>query len=354
MFHRMAVVGGLIGGALGAGLWAVVALVANYEIGWIAWAVGGMVGFGVAWGNRAANPSPQAAGILAVAITVLAIPAGKYAGIQLSFPPDDELLTMLMESAQSEEYVKSFLADEVVEERTAMGETVDWPPGVDPSMATTAAEYPEPIWAEAEARWAGMNERERANFRADVEETTRANLTAQLPEIRSAISQGAFAGSFAAMDLVFFGLAMVTAWGVASGTTKSAEEVAGELMEAVKLAMVRVILADGRADAEEIRVVREIYARLTGLELSEDEVRRELQAAGSESADVMEMLEGLAPHLNDEGKALVVRAAVEAAGADGKFRDSEKMLIADVANSLGMSREELHELLGSIFQESAA
>lgn len=101
-------------------------------------------------------------------------------------------------------------------------------------------------------------------------------------------------------------------------------------------------------------MVREIYARLPGFELSGDEVRRELQAAGSESTDVMEMLEALAPHLNDDGKALVVRAAVEADGADGEFRDSEKILIADIANSPGMTREELHELLGSIFQRSAA
>ena len=55
---------GLIGGAIGAAVWAGVVAVTQYEIGWIAWGVGGLVGYAVAAGNSDKHRSPTAAGYI--------------------------------------------------------------------------------------------------------------------------------------------------------------------------------------------------------------------------------------------------------------------------------------------------
>lgn len=353
VFHGYAVVGGLAGGALGAALWAVVAVLTNYEIGWIAWAIGGMVGFGVATGNRGGAYSPRTAGLLAVAITVLAIPVGKYAAIKMSFPTDDELVEALLQNVFHDEYVISHVADAVVEEFTADGRELDWPLGVDPATAASQGEYPADVWTEAEERWTDMSEEERASFRSDVEEATRANITRHLPEIRASIGEDAFIGSFGGMDLLFFGLAMVTAFRVAAGgEKKTVEKITEEFRESVKLAMVEMMLVDGAVDETERRVVRELHATITGLELSEDELNEEIALAKSGQKDVLLTLGELAPYLNDQGKGMVITAALRVAAADGEFREEEKDLIRDIAAALGVGEDQLQGLLTRLRAEA--
>ena len=64
---------GVVAGLLGAAVWAGIAYQFNYEIGWIAWLIGGVVGFAVG----AAGGLGNAAGLFACVITVLAICGGK-------------------------------------------------------------------------------------------------------------------------------------------------------------------------------------------------------------------------------------------------------------------------------------
>ena len=345
------VLGGILGGALGAVLWAAVAVLTNYEIGWIAWAVGGMVGYGVARGNRGVTHSPKAAGALAVFITLLSIPAGKYATIQLNTPSDEEMMTLLLEAAQDDEYVVSFLADEVVEELSSAGKIVTWPAGVDPANASTEEEYPVQVWSEASTRWADMTTDEREAFRGAVQATMRSNMSSQMTAIRAGMNEEAFLSSFSAMDLLFFGFAMVTAFGVAGGSRKTDAEVANELNAAIKLALMKVMLADGTAAHEEMQVVRGVYARLTGLELSEEDLKREVALTASAGRDLSAMLGELAPYLNNEGKALVVRAAFMVASADGVLAAEEKQLLGEIAAQLGMTDAEFRDSLSRLLQQ---
>lgn len=73
------VIGGGIAGIIGSAVWALVAYGAGLEIGWIAWLIGGLVGFGVAMaGGKGGN-----AGLLAAAIAVLAICLGKVVTVEM-------------------------------------------------------------------------------------------------------------------------------------------------------------------------------------------------------------------------------------------------------------------------------
>lgn len=354
MFQQRALLGGLVGGVIGAVIWASVAYFTQYEIGWIAWAVGGLVGYGVAWGNRGVDHSSTSAGVLAVGITLLALAAGKYLAVQASFPGDEELVELLLGEGPDQEYLISVLADEVVRQHEVAGRVVDWPAGVDPAMASTRIEYPPAIWAEAEATWTGMSEGERGDHRAEVVEGARENIRAQLPLIRADIMEGAFLGSFGAMDLLFFGLAIVTAWGLASGKKKTEEQVGAEFREAVRLAVIQVALADGNVGEEEIEVVREVYAGVAGLELSEDVLQADIARAQSGQLDLSTVLGQLAPHLSFQGKALVIRAGFDVAGADGEIHPEEKRILDDIVSSVGFSEEQVAEMFSEPVEETPA
>jgi tellurite resistance protein len=348
MFQVSAVVGGLIGGAVGAFVWAAVVYFTEYEIGWIAWGVGGLVGYGVAAGNRDGTRSSTAAGVLAVAISIVAILAGKWAGVQMIMPSDEEILEMATAGFDQEEYVVSYVADDVAAELEAAGRTVDWPSGVDPATASAEADYPPEIWAEAELRWAGLTEQQKLVFQEDLETEVRDNVEANLPEIRAAMAGGGFAGSFSPMDVVFFGLAMVTAFGVGSGARKTQEQIAEEYAQAVQLAMIRVMLADGAVDPEEVRRIAEVYHELTGAEVSVDVIQAKATLALSGGRDLSAALTELAPHLSDEGKATVLKSAVTIAIADGRLEATERAVLDEIAGALGMSESQMRETVAEL------
>lgn len=351
MRHWKAAVGGMLGGAVGAALWALVTLITSYEVGWIAWAVGGLVGLGVARAYRGVEHSTKGAGALAVVITVLAIPAGKYATIEAGFPDDDELVDLLVENTLEEEYVVSFLADTVAEELTLGGDGVDWPPGVAPGTGSTRADYPRNVWAEAEARWAALSDQEKEGRREDATAATRANVTEQLPEIRAAIKAGAFFGSFGGMDLVFFALAMVTAYQMAGGTGKTGTQVAAGFQEALKLAMIEIMLADGEADVEEMRLAREVYANVTGEALSEEDLLEEITRTRGEGRHFTQILNRVAPHLDEQAKRLLVGAALRVAAADGEIEEAERNILIAVAAAIGMSMGDLQKLQSGLMEK---
>lgn len=211
-----AIVGGATAGTVGALVWAGIAYFTGYELGWIAWAVGGLVGFGVLLGS--AGERSNTAGILAVVVAVISLLGAKYMTVQLLLGDDEQITEALVSGLDDDELVISYLADDVAAHFTAEGRRVDWPVGVDPTQATTEAEYPVDVWAVAQDRWDGMSPTEREEFRDQLAAVVTANLTDAMDAIRGELAQVGFMGSFGPMDLLFFGLAVITAYKVAAGT----------------------------------------------------------------------------------------------------------------------------------------
>jgi hypothetical protein len=207
------IIGGVLGGFVGAVIWAGISCFTGYEIGWIAWGVGGLVGLGCAWGSQG---SGRALGVAAVVITLLSIVAGKYAavefGIRKEIGSQDEVLQSALADLQKDEMVISFLADEAAAQRQAQGETIQWPDGVNPEEARLQSDYPPAIWAEAASKWEGMSTQEHEQYRDQLEEHVRTSIQAFF----SNISSYGFLHSFGVMDLLFFGLAVATAFRIAT------------------------------------------------------------------------------------------------------------------------------------------
>jgi hypothetical protein len=231
MIRLGAIAGGAIAGTIGALVWAGIALFTGYELGWIAWAVGGLVGFGVLVGS--AGEKSSASGVVAVVLAVLTLLGAKYVTVQMLLGDDAQITEAFVSGLQDDELVVSYLADDVAAQFADEGRAVNWPAGVEPSQATTRVEYPPEVWAVAQERWNGMSQTEREQFRTELADMVSANVTEAMDVIRGELTQVGFMGSFGPLDLIFFGLAVVTAYKVAAGsaTEQHEERTQGEQTE---------------------------------------------------------------------------------------------------------------------------
>ena len=213
------VTGAVIGGAIGAAIWAGITVGTGYEIGWIAWGVGILVGIGALLGSKRQG-SPALGGI-AVLIAIAALLGGKYLTVELVIENElgdgQKLIDEEIARLDDQEALLSYVADEIVEERVDAGEAVDWPAGVDPGEAYAAEDYPRDVWALAESRWSAMSAEEQAQYRADLELYIRDNITAGLSQFRGEVAKEGFFQSFSPIDGIFFLLAIVTAFKIGSG-----------------------------------------------------------------------------------------------------------------------------------------
>lgn len=204
------ILGGVLGGLVGAVIWAGISCLTGYEVGWIAWGVGGLVGLGCAWGGG------RPLGAIAVVVTLVSIVAGKYAAVELSirreFGNQEEVLQSVLTDLRKDGVVVSYLADEIIVQREAQGETIQWPSGVIPEQADQPSDYPPAIWSEATSKWDGMPTQEREQYRDQLEERIRTDVQTFFSDI----STFGFRNSFGVMDLLFFGLAVATAFKIAT------------------------------------------------------------------------------------------------------------------------------------------
>jgi hypothetical protein len=196
-------IGGLIGGAIGAGLWAVIAMSTGKEYGILAWAIGGMVGFGTAILARAAA-GPVTAGI-AAAIAIASIASGKY--LIISYIADSAEHQVVRSVTVDDEMATGYMARDVAKEHATKGKNYQWPEGVTAENATSEDEFPKPVWDDAKARYQAMDDNAKEQFKHQVQGKAKAEIHNVISEIKG---EG-FAASFTPFDIIFFLLAVITA-----------------------------------------------------------------------------------------------------------------------------------------------
>ena len=202
---------GVIAGAIGAAIWAAIAVATEHEIGWIAWGIGLLVGFGVRIGAGSESEGPGY-GALASILAVLAIVGGKYAAIHYSV--ESAVADNMLAGGLTDEDMIVGIADEVVLQFEEAGEPLNWPPGQDVEVADSQGDYPPNVWAEAtriyESLPAEDREAEKRGQQAAIEQN--------LPQLKAQFRDEAFRNSFSPIDILFFVLAIATAFKLGSGT----------------------------------------------------------------------------------------------------------------------------------------
>ena len=106
----------------------------------------------------------------------------------------------------------STVAMEIAEERENAGQKVNWPEDL-AEEAPVSASYPPDIWAEASKNWNAVPQNEKQE-KIEEQKKQFAEFAATLGD---ALEGSAFRDSFAAWDLLWLGLASITAFKLGSG-----------------------------------------------------------------------------------------------------------------------------------------
>ena len=209
-------ISGLVAGVIGACVWAAIVYYSGFEIGWIAWGMGVLVGVAVAAGAK--GDLGASTGIGAACIAAASVLGGKYAVTQLmvnDYWNGEGAADIGEMSMVDEEYLVSEIADQLIEQREAAGETVEWPDyDEDDEDLTLRETYPQEIWDDAQARWDNADD----NYRAQHREYVEAKVETMMAELKSIVVEQGFLQSFTLWDLLWLGLAVASAWRIGTGT----------------------------------------------------------------------------------------------------------------------------------------
>ena len=129
---------------------------------------------------------------------------------------------------------------------------------------------------------------------------------------------------------------------------QAAEKFHAEFHKVIRRIMVLMMLADGEVEAAEIKLIGELYPKITDKPLSEAEIRAEIAAARQDPLTAEDYLKKVTGGLNDRGKELVIKAAYLVAAADGQFQQPERELIETIARTLEISPAHLKGILAEM------
>ena len=117
---------------------------------------------------------------------------------------------------------------------------------------------------------------------------------------------------------------------------------------AIKRVMMLMTLADGVVADAEIATIISVYQRLTGDQLDEGRLRARVEGAAQVTETVTDCLTEVAPHLNEPGKEMVIKAMYLVATADGEFHSKERKLLAEAGRALEMSEDHVSGVIEEI------
>jgi hypothetical protein len=204
---------GLGAGLLAALLWAGFSYAADRELGWIAWGVGLIVGLGVRW--SVADADGWVPGIIAAVLAVPALLGGKYLAVR--FIVERELAQLTVPEELEAELAKVELGKEVVAEYEAKKKPLNWPKKT--RLVTSAIrgpqsgdEFPLEVWSETCTRWGRLPPAEQEQRRSVAKKHALDNINAA----GTRAVDRAFAASFSPYDLLWFLLAIATAFRIGS------------------------------------------------------------------------------------------------------------------------------------------
>lgn len=191
--------GSAIGAMIGAGIWYGVAHATQYESAWVAWAVGGLAGMGMYLGYGQAGAG---AGLVAAGMSVAGIVAAKLVMFLTIVGP---ILSMDFDDSEPpREQLAALMAAEIARE---------------PDLSEDASE--EERDAAFDAEFDAALERTRPKVDELSDQQVEQRITEQRQRVRAEIRRFAraafFSASFGWMDLLFFGLAILTAFKIGAG-----------------------------------------------------------------------------------------------------------------------------------------
>lgn len=121
-----------------------------------------------------------------------------------------------------------------------------------------------------------------------------------------------------------------------------------EFHPSMKRVMILMLLADGKIHDAEIEKIKGIYAKVAAYDLSDEEIKEEIEIASGGNISVKEYLKKVTPYLNNPGKARVIKSAYYVASADGFLHEDEEAFMDEISQALHMEPEHYESILDSL------
>lgn len=131
----------------------------------------------------------------------------------------------------------------------------------------------------------------------------------------------------------------------------SPETARAEFHPSMKRVMILMILSDGEINDIETRSIKDIYEKVSGNTISDEELAADIAKARKDGSTVAEYLKRVTPYLNKYGKEQVLKSAFYVATSDGVFRSEERALLDDIAQALEMLSDHYSALMKELVQE---
>jgi hypothetical protein len=123
------------------------------------------------------------------------------------------------------------------------------------------------------------------------------------------------------------------------------EESAAVFARGLRDLLLRLILADGSIDDEEIAALNVVYHKTIGCELADIEIRKSLEVLAQSNVTMVSQCELLAPSLTDAAKEAIVRGAFLVASASGELSPKKLEQLRELAPALGLPDEAFRRLI---------
>ena len=129
----------------------------------------------------------------------------------------------------------------------------------------------------------------------------------------------------------------------------SDEEMLSEYESALQNVMSLMIIADNKIEAEEIKIVRDIYNKLTNnKKISENKLNKIIEKLKQENLSVDDYLKKIKPYLNAEHRESIIKAMYYIASSDGHLDDKEAKLLMHTAQVLEMTSSHIKGVLADL------
>jgi tellurite resistance protein len=118
-----------------------------------------------------------------------------------------------------------------------------------------------------------------------------------------------------------------------------------EFANDVRRVMVLTMLADGQVQPAEIAAVQNVYRRLCGDELSEQELRYDIEQAGRSKVNAAQYARAVSVRRNEEEKEWILRGAFLVASANGPLSPARLDVLKGLPAALNVSEERFRQVI---------
>ncbi len=116
----------------------------------------------------------------------------------------------------------------------------------------------------------------------------------------------------------------------------------------LKRVLVTMMLADGKIDEKEKKMMKDVYQRLVNSDLSDKEIEIEVENCRNCPVGLEEYLKDLFPRLNESGREVIIKVAYWMSVASGEYTLDERKLLGKLAKFFKISNTHLKGIIAEI------